>query len=77
MLIILNKYAYLNNREFRNKMFHYDIYNEISVYEFNENDMYIGLINKIFKISENDYIKDIDNYIDDISIEIEQTIFNN
>lgn len=39
--------------------------------------MYLGLINKIFKISENDYIKDIDNYIDDISIEIEQTIFNN
>ena len=58
-------------------MFLYYIYNEISVHEFNENDMYLGLINKIFKISENDYIKDIDNYIDDISIEIEQTIFNN
>lgn len=77
ILTILNKYSYLNNREFRNKMFHYDICNEISVHEFNENDMYLGLINKIFKISENDYIKDIDNYIDDISIEIEQTIFNN
>lgn len=56
-------------------MFHYDIYNEISTQEFNKNEMYLGLINKIFKISEKDYIKDIDNYIDDLSDSIEQVIF--
>ena len=76
ILSVLKKYDYLNNREFRNKMFHYDIYNEISIQEFNKKDMYLGLINKIFKISEKDYIKDIDSYINDMSIIIEQIIFN-
>lgn len=75
ILSVLKNYDYLNNRKFRNKMFHYDIYNEISTQEFNKNEMYLGLINKIFKISEKDYIKDIDNYIDDLSDSIEQVIF--
>ena len=44
--------------------------------EFNKNDMYLGLINKFFKITEKKYIEDIDNYIDDVSTIIEQTIFN-
>lgn len=75
ILSVLKKYDYLNNRKFRNKMFHYDIYNEISTQEFNKNEMYLGLINKFFKISEEDYIKDIDNYIDNLSDNIEQVIF--
>ena len=76
ILNVLKKYDYLNNREFRNKMFHYDIYKEISIQEFNKKDMYLGLINKFFNISEKSYIKDIDNYINDMSIIIEQIIFN-
>lgn len=77
ILNILRKYDYLNNRNFRNKMFHYDIYNEISIHEFNKNDMFLGLITKIFNISEKDYIKNMDDYIDDISTIIEPTIYNN
>ncbi|MGN1338643.1 MAG: hypothetical protein ACI4WW_09250 [Candidatus Coprovivens sp.] len=76
ILTILKKYDYLNDKKFRNKIFHYDIYNEISANEFNKNDIYLGLTNKIFKITEKEYIEDIDNYIDDVSTIIEQTIFN-
>lgn len=75
VLKLLDKYNYLNNVDFRNKIFHYDIYNEISDNEFVKEEMYLGLIKKELKVSEKKYIKDIDNYIDDLSIEIEKIIF--
>lgn len=77
LLVALKKYEYLNNKYFRNKMFHYDIYNEISIEDFDKNEMYLGLISKIFNISEKSYIKEIDDYINSIPSIIEKIIFNN
>lgn len=75
--VILDRYNCLNNKYFRNKMFHYDIYNDLTNKEFKGEEIYLGLINKYFNISEKEYMKIIDKYIDDISLVIEKTIIRN
>ena len=70
---IINKYEFLINREFRNCMFHYDISKTIEENEIRD-EMYIGIISKCLNISDKEYIKFIDQYMDEMSNIIKDSI---
>ena len=72
---VLDKYANLNNQSFRNKMFHYDMYKVIDNNNYKKNSVYLGLVEKYFNISEDDFMKQIDNYFNELPLIVERTIF--
>lgn len=67
------KYECLNNREFRNCMFHYNLTQNLKEEEI-RNEMYMGIIYKCFGFSEDDYIKLIDEYMNEISSILEKQL---
>lgn len=74
--LIHDKYKILNNRIFRNAMFHYDFSDKINETELDDTELYFGLIKKYFKINQFEYKILIKNYFNDISSAIESIIFN-
>lgn len=70
---IIKKYECLKNRSFRNCMFHYDLSHSIDEREFKE-EMYFGIISKYLNISEEEYIKLIDEYMSETSHVLEKSI---
>lgn len=74
--LIHSKYDVLNNRIFRNAMFHYDFTDKIDESELDETELYFGLIKKYFKINQFEYKNLIKNYFNDVSSIIQNIIFN-
>ena len=70
---MINKYEVLNNRAFRNCMFHYDISKTIEENEIKD-EMYIGIIRKCLNISDKEYIKLIDQYMNEMSKTLKDNI---
>lgn len=72
-IFAINKYTLLYNKDFRNNMFHYNFQNDLE--EIDENEMYYGLINKQLKITEEEFKKILNDYINEIHIIINEMIF--
>lgn len=67
------KYEILNNRSFRNCMFHYDLTKDLSDFEIKE-EMYHGIIHKYLGINERKYIELIDNYANEMDSFLEKMV---
>lgn len=73
---ILNKYKTLDNRTFRNSMFHYDITDKLKPNEVNIDEMYYGIISKYLKMNDTTFKNNLKNYLVDASDEISKIILN-
>lgn len=73
---ILSKYSYLNERNFRNCIFHYDLKNNLENEEVKE-ELYFGIINKYLKIPEQQFKKNLNDYFNTISRLLTNLIMKN
>lgn len=71
---IIKKYDYLNNKNFRNKIFHYDIHKLLQLENYNKNEIYLGLIKQELQVSQVKFMKDIDEYFIELADIIEKAI---
>ncbi|MBQ8892117.1 MAG: hypothetical protein IJ068_04615 [Bacilli bacterium] len=71
---ILKKYYNLDNKVFRNAMFHYNITDKINSNEIKFDQMYYGIIFKYLKMSDIEYKKSIINYFTELSSAISNII---
>ena len=69
----IQKYECLNYRKYRNCMFHYDLVQDLKQGEIRD-EMYLGIIHKYLNISEEEYIKLIEEYMYEISDILEKNI---
>ena len=71
-----NKYLKLDNKTFRNAIFHYNLQGKLNENELDEDDIYYGLLRKQLNLTTDEFKENIDNYIDEMSNEIRLLIFS-
>lgn len=69
----IEKYKCLDNRKYRNCMFHYNLVQDLEEKEIKD-EMYLGIIYKYLSITEDEYIKLIDGYMYEISNILEEKV---
>lgn len=69
----LEKYECLNNREYRNCMFHYNMIKNLTEEEIKD-EIYFGIIQKYLHVTEDEYIRLIDEYMYEIADILEKSI---
>ena len=69
----LEKYECLNNREYRNCMFHYNMTKNLTEEEIKD-EIYFGIIQKYLHVTEDEYIRLIDEYMYEIADILEKSI---
>lgn len=73
--IVLDKYSKLDNRTFRNGIFHYNLQGKLKENELDYNDIYCGVLKKQLDLTTDEFKENIDNCIDEMSNEIGSLIF--
>ena len=74
---IIKKYNFLDNRNFRNSMYHYYLVDKLEENEIINDQMYYGIIYKYFGIDDIDYKKQLKIYLKETSDSLSEYILRN
>lgn len=73
----IKKYEFLDNKNFRNSMFHYYLVDKLEENEIINDQMYLGIIYKYFGINDVDYKKQLKSYLKETSDSLSEYILRN
>lgn len=74
---IIKKYEFLDNRDFRNSMYHYYLLDKLEENEIVNDQMYLGIIYKHFGINDIDYKKQLKSYLKETSNSLSEYVLRN